>query len=119
MVLELEEFRDSMLEKEFGVAILGTKHGADGTESGWKTNEELVQHLNSGKRMPYIKEVLNNSLERVGIGSDASGRRVQKGIESFTKSKSVRRRVLDIVCTKCCPCCTTALLRFNVTDNVT
>jgi hypothetical protein len=30
----------------------------------------------------------------------------------------VRWRVLDIVCTKCCPCCATAFLRFNVTDNV-
>jgi hypothetical protein len=41
-VLELEEFRDSMLEKELGVTILGAKNGADGRESGWKANKELV-----------------------------------------------------------------------------
>jgi hypothetical protein len=68
--------------------------------------------------MPYIEEVLNNSLERVGIDSDTGGRRVQKGVESFVKSKSVRQHVLDIVCMKCCPCCMTTLLRFNVIDNV-
>jgi hypothetical protein len=68
--------------------------------------------------MPYIEEVLNNSLERVGIDSDTGGRRVQKGVESFVKSKSVKWHVLDIVHVKCCPRCMTALLKFNITDNV-